>query len=203
MTTERVIEVPWALLQLPQSGLILDVGSCEATYQRIILNFGRDLHCLDPVDCTPDIPPGATFFNQSLIGNTLPRQHYDAVLILSVLEHIGLPAYNQTPFENGDVLALAETWDLLKPGCPAIITVPAGQSKVLSWYRQYSPAHLHRLFEGWQAEFFYWGYDGANYVPISEGEVERYDYRDRWDVNMGAGALAGIIAHKPSNSLEK
>ena len=32
MPTERVIEIPWALAQLPQTGTILDVGSADATY---------------------------------------------------------------------------------------------------------------------------------------------------------------------------
>jgi hypothetical protein len=40
MTTERVIEIPWCLQQIPQSGRILDVGSCEATYRDHRLGAG-------------------------------------------------------------------------------------------------------------------------------------------------------------------
>ena len=150
MPTERVIEVPWALMQLPQTGVILDVGSCDATYLGVIQQADRQLHCLDPRDCGPEIPRGAIFHQQSLIGNDLPEHAFDAVLLLSVLEHIGLPCYGQSPFADGDQLALAEVRRLLKPGCPVVVTVPAGQSKVVSWYRQYHPSTLGRLFRGWQ-----------------------------------------------------
>ena len=194
MTTERVIEIPWCLQQIPQSGRILDVGSCEATYLRVIQQMDRELHCLDPRDCSSEIPCGAVFHHQSLIGNTLPRSFYDAVLVISVLEHIGLPCYEQEPFPRGDELALAEIRELLKPGAPAILTVPAGQSKVVTWYRQYSPADLHRLLAGWRHEILYWGFDGSGYRPIPEEAVEQHDYRDRHDAGAGAGAMAGIMA---------
>jgi hypothetical protein len=197
MTTERVIEIPWALRQLPQSGRVLDVGSCEAVYLGVIQQAGRDLHCLDPRDCSAGLPRGAVFHHQSLIGNTLPRGFFDAVLVLSVLEHVGLPCYEQEPFPRGDEAALAEVAALLKPGAPVIVTVPAGQSKLASWYRQYSPADLRRLFAGWRHQIRFWGFDGAIYRPIQESEVEAYDYRDRHDEHAGAGALAGIVAHRP------
>lgn len=197
MTTERVIEVPWALMQLPQSGVILDVGSCEATYLRAIQQSDRFLHCLDPRNCAGEIPPRAQFYPQSIIGNTLPRAYYDAVLMLSVIEHIGLPCYEQAPFPHGDQLALAEIWALLKPGCPLITTLPAGQAKVVTWYRQYSPAMLKQLFRGWRAEIKYWGFDGAQYHPIEEHQVEQFDYRDSpFHPTAGAGAFAGIVAHR-------
>jgi hypothetical protein len=192
--TERVIEIPWSLMQLPQSGVILDVGSCDATYLRVIQQPSRILHCLDPRDCRNEIPEGATFHHQSIIGNDLPRAFYDAVLVLSTLEHIGLPCYGHQPFMNGDLLALAEIRGLLKPGSSVIATMPAGQSKFVSWYRQYSPKMLHLLFQGWQTEISYWGFDGTNYQPISETEVERYDYRDYPVVGTGSGALACVVA---------
>jgi SAM-dependent methyltransferase len=195
MTTERVIEIPWCLQQIPQSGRILDVGSCEAVYLGVIQQLGRELHCLDPRDCSSTIPSGAVFHHQSLIGNTLPRRWFDAVLVVSVIEHIGLPCYEQEPFARGDERALAEIRELLKPGAPAILTVPAGQSKLMTWYRQYSPADLQRLFTGWRAEIHYWGFDGKAYHPISEDEVESHDYRDRLDEHLGAGAMAAVVAY--------
>lgn len=194
MPTERVVEIPWALMHLPQTGTILDVGSCYATYLDSILQPDRKLHCLDPYDCSKDMPEGIVFHQESLIGNMLPRAHFDAVLCISTLEHIGLPCYGQSPFLHGDELAVAEMWDLLKPGAPLIATVPAGTSKVMSWYRQYSPAKLYQLFQNFEAKFYYWALSNNRYEPIEEGEVERYDYRDH--PGAGAGAVAGIIAYR-------
>jgi hypothetical protein len=116
------------------------------------------------------------------------------VLAISVIEHIGLPCYEQEPFAHGDARALAEMRELLRPGAPAIVTVPAGQSKLMTWYRQYSPADLRRLFAGWRTEIRYWGFAGGEYRPIPEDEVERHDYRDRLDDHLGAGALAAVVA---------
>ena len=194
MPSERVIEVPWALSHLPQRGEILDVGSCHATYLQFVPQPDRRLHCLDICDCASEIPPDAVFHHQSLIGNTLPAAQYDAVLAISTIEHIGLAAYGQKPFQEGDRLAIAEIGTLLKPGCPAIITLPAGPSMIASWYRQYSPTDLHRLFQGWKSEICYWGFDGTRYVPVDADEVTRYSYREP---NLGAGAVAGIVASPP------
>ena len=196
MTIERVIEIPWALMQLPQSGVILDVGSCEALYLQFIAQSGRHLHCLDPRDC-PEIPKDAVFHNINLIENSLPRQSYDAVLMLSTLEHVGMPYYGQPPFPNGDVIALEEVWQLLKPDAPLIVTVPAGSSKLTSWYRQYSPTDLYRLFANWDHSVVFWGFDGKRYEQIQPEDVENHNYRDRHDSCAGAGALAGIIARRP------
>jgi SAM-dependent methyltransferase len=194
MTTERVVEIPWALQWLPHRGRILDVGSCEATYLHAVVNPGRELHCVDPRDCRAALPPEARFYGQSLLGNDMPAASFDAVLALSTIEHIGLPSYEQPAFPDGDVLALAEIARLLVPGGRAILTVPAGLSKVASWYRQYGAADLDRLFAGWIHEVTFWAYDGETYRSIDRADLDRYDYRDRHDRDAGAGAVAGIVA---------
>ncbi len=194
MINERAIEVPWALAQLPQFGSVLDIGSCDAAYLPAIVQPHRHLHCLDPRDCGATVPPGAVFHHQSVIGNTLPSSFYDAILALSTVEHIGLPCYGQKPFARGDYLAMVEFRDLLKPGGRLIMTVPAGSSKITSWYRQYSPAALRDLLDGWAATICFWAFNGSEYIPIAEERVTEFDYRDRFEHEAGAGAVAGVIA---------
>lgn len=194
MPNERVVEIPWALSRLPQVGTVLDVGSWSATYLDIIPTADRFLHCLDPQDCRDSIPPQAIFHQESIIGNQLPRHSYDCVLLLSTIEHIGLPTYGLHPFMYGDRLTLAEVAELLAPGGYAVVTVPVGASSITSWYRQYSPADLKALFWGWDTEITYWGRQGRLYVPIEEADVGRYSYRYGWQETFGAGAVAGIVA---------
>jgi hypothetical protein len=186
---ERVVEIPWALSRLPQSGRVLDVGSCDATYLVDIQNVDRQLECLDPRDCEVATGGDVVFHRQSLFGNTLPRRRYDAVLLLSVLEHLGLPTYGQKPFPYGDYRALGECGPLLRSGGRLVATVPAGRPKLVSWYRQYSPEMIDRLFSGWSHDVSYWGFVDDAYVEIPRHSVTKYDYRD-----LGAGALAGIVA---------
>lgn len=190
MPNERVVEIPWALMQLPHNGTILDIGSCEATYLSTIVNPGRILHCLDVRDCQADLPENVYFHHQSLIGNDLPASYFDAILVLSTLEHIGLPHYDQQGLENSDVLALSEIRRLLKPSGSTIITLPAGRSKLTLWYRQYSPEDIKQLFAQWQYTVDYWGFRGGAYQKIDESEVTSFDY----DYAHGSGAVACIVA---------
>jgi len=194
---ERVIEIPWALAQIPQKGNILDIGSCGSLYLEVIHQPPlRELFCLDSRYCRKEIPAGVTFYHQSILGNNLPRSFFDAVLLLSTIEHVGLPCYGQKPVVYGDILAISEVWFLLKPGGRLVLTVPVGCVRVDSWYRQYSPATLKRLLYGWRCTFTYWGFDGSQYVPIGEDEVVKYDYRNRPFVGAGAGAVAGVVAYR-------
>jgi SAM-dependent methyltransferase len=181
---------------LPQSGLVLDVGSCDATYLSAIQGPDRHLECLDPRDCAHAIPPGANFHRASLFGNPLPRARYDAVLMISVMEHLGLPTYGQSAMPHGDRRALAECWSLLRPRGILVATFPAGWPKVTSWYRQYSPARIERLFAGWDYDVRYWGISSDQYVEIAADDVLDHDYRDRLDGSGGAGAVAGVIARR-------
>jgi hypothetical protein len=200
MPNERVIEIPWAMMQLPQKGVVLDIGSWSATYLDSIPTADRKLHCLDPQDCRDEIPSDAVFHHQSIIGNSLPRYAFDCVLLLSTIEHIGLPTYGQNPFPDGDRLTLAEVAQLLTPQGYVVVTVPAGVSKITSWYRQYSPSNLSALFTGWDTQITYWGIEDEVYTPIDESNVESFSYRYGWQEVGGAGAIAGVIARPLRNS---
>jgi hypothetical protein len=142
------------------------------------------------------------FFRQSLLDNTLEAGAYDAVLLLSTLEHIGLPAYDQPLFPDGDRLALAAAARLLSPSGRLIVTVPVGRSRMATWFRQYSPADLHELFREWAVVIRYWGFDGGSYVPIEEQAAARCEYRETFDDDAGAGAVAGIVASWNGPGLE-
>ena len=191
---ERSVEIPWILATVPRSGTVLDIGSCEATYLADLERLGLTVHAMDPRGCEDSIPSGVVFHRTSIIGNDLPRRFFDTVLLVSTLEHIGLPYYDQPAFADGDRLTLAEVRELLRPEGRLLATVPVGLSKLASWYRQYSPADLEELFRHWTCEIEYRALVGAAYEPIPEKDVVHYDYRDRHDLAMGAGAVALIRA---------
>lgn len=66
----------------------------------------------------------------------------------------------------------------------------------MTWYRQYGAIDLHRLFHGWRYQIRCWGFDGGAYQPIPEERLAQYDYRDRLDDQLGAGAMAAIVAYE-------
>lgn len=90
----------------------------------------RKLFCLDSRYCCKEIPEGVTFYHQDILGNNLPRSFFDAVLLVSTIEHIGLLCYGQKPVVYGDMLAVSEVWFLLKPGGRLVLTVPVGCVRV-------------------------------------------------------------------------
>lgn len=197
MPNERVIEIPWMLNHLPQNGYILDVGSCEAQYLNLLPTSDRVIHCLDPRNCHEEIPAECEFHVESILGTSLPESFFDAVICLSTLEHIGMPHYEQDPFEDGDDLALNEMWRVLKPGGLLILTMPSGIRKWASWYRQYDPAAIRDLLgDYWDFTVTYWGFDGASYQIIGEDQVTRYDYYDVLTTEQRAGCVAGVLAYK-------
>jgi hypothetical protein len=116
--------------------------------------------------------------------------------MISVIEHLGLPTYGQVAVPDGDRRALAECWSLLRPGSILVATFPAGRPKVTSWYRQYPPTLVRRLFAGWDYTVRYWGFVDGRYVEIGADEVLGHDYRDRFDGFAGAGAVAGVVARR-------
>jgi len=88
--------------------------------------FGEDVH-----------PTDSTIAGWSLLDCPLPTGLCDAVLALSVLEHI-----------QDDTLALQQLYRILRPGGIAIIQVPAGQhlydgyDAALGHYRRYADGVL-------------------------------------------------------------
>lgn len=192
---ERVVEIPYALAHLPQSGAILDVGSCDAPYLACIQLPGRQLHCLDPRPMPP--PMGVPYFQQNIQDFATPERFgtYDGVLMLSSLDHIGLEAYGQPACDGGVESALAAAWHLLRPRGSLVLTVPVGIPKVAGWYRQFAPYELLRLlkqFEIVDAAFYkYWE---GKYCLTSAPEVKKCDYRD----GAGAGAVGCLHAIKIS-----
>ena len=146
------------------------------------------------------MPDGARFVQESIFGNTLEPQGYDAVLLLSVLEHLGLPTYGQSAVPDGDRRALAECGRLLKADGVLLATVPAGRPRITSWYRQYTPERIETLFEGWSLTVEYFAYADNTYAPVISDEVPRFDYRDRCDGTGGAAVVALIEARPASPS---
>lgn len=198
IVTERSIEIPFMLQNLPPRGIVLDVGSNEAGYLSQIPQRGRVLHCLDPRPRDGGVPDGVQFHQASIINSGLAADFYDCVTAISTVEHIGLPYYDQPFIENGDALAMRAIHNLLRPDGYVILTVPVGQPKNFGWFRQYSIAQLRTLLAPFQIERIdtYGLRSPENrYVEIGIKAVPIFDYESNNGVNR-AGAVACVIARK-------
>jgi SAM-dependent methyltransferase len=181
--SERVIEIPWALRHaMVRSGRLLDVGTAHAidVYRRLLvrLPYG-ELHLLDlaPVEI-----PGAVSHQADVRATPFADDHFDRVICISTLEHIGLDVSEYVPSEQaaedgaGDVAALRELARVTRSGGEILLTVPGGEPGSFGWYRQYDEPSFTELVHragASIAEVEYFVHDAANgWSPAPGAELE-------------------------------
>jgi len=161
--SQRVAEYPWVLRQLrvfvPRGARVLDVGCSESVLSHVLLYMGYEVWGLD-INDYPYKPRQMVFVKRDARDTGLPSNFFDAVVVVSTIEHIGLPVYGQVGFDvDGDVKAVEELRRILKPGGYLIITAPfAGREfRIVPGERQYDIERLRLLERGFEVvaeEFF-------------------------------------------------
>ena len=195
--SERVIEVPWVIRNLPDGHpRLLDTGTANAPliYQRLLCRLDADVQGTDLV---PFELPGVRSTVADLRELPFADGEFDATLCISTLEHIGMD--NQVYFdssgqrvdEQGDLTALRELGRVTKPGGRVLVTVPGGRDESFGWHRQYSPDAFARLaaaagLQTVQLDLF------AHDPGIGWRAVPREDLHER-SYGSGAVAAAGLI----------
>lgn len=75
---------------------------------------------------------------------------FDAMVTFSSLEHSGLGRYGDPLNPWGDLITMAQTWCLMKPGGRALVGVPSGMDQVLfNTNRLYGPIMSAHLYANW------------------------------------------------------
>lgn len=100
---------------------------------------------------------------------------FDALISISSFEHDGLGRYGDPINPDGDLLAMQNAKEMLKPGGYLFLAIPVGRD-LLFWNerRVYGSLRLPRLFEGWDVVGS-WGFsrtdlqqylDGTTHQPV-------------------------------------
>jgi 2-polyprenyl-3-methyl-5-hydroxy-6-metoxy-1,4-benzoquinol methylase len=156
---ERIVEVPFAMMalsRLPAAASILDVGSAESTFPLSAASLGYRVTAVDPRGL-PYSHPNLEVVAGRFEDLPEPQEPYDAVFLISTIEHVGLPAYGITP--RGEVtpgagadreLLESVRERLLAADGVVIITTPYGQEAVDDFERTYGDEALTRLLDGWR-----------------------------------------------------
>ena len=147
VTTERVIEYPFVFQNLDGvSGRILDVGCCSSRLPIALASRGFQVVGID-FNPYPYQHPNLMTVRGDAIHTPFAEKSFDAVLAVSVIEHIGIGHYGDPTKAVGDLATTGEVARLLKPGGRALITVPFGRAQTDDFQRVYDPPRLGELLK--------------------------------------------------------
>jgi 2-polyprenyl-3-methyl-5-hydroxy-6-metoxy-1,4-benzoquinol methylase len=150
---ERIAEVPFVyrtLGTLAPGARILDVGATESSVALSLATLGYDVTAVDPRPY-PLNHPRLTCF-QGPIEDFSTDGLFDAVILLSSIEHFGLGAYDLPADESADIKAMALIHELVRPGGRLVLTTPFGVAPTTELERTYTPERLAVLLDGWDVE---------------------------------------------------
>lgn len=162
--SQRAVEYPWVLRQLKllkPGALILDVGCAESVLSHELVARKFRVVGIDIRDY-PLKNKSMHFIKRNVLNTGLSDNIFDAVVLVSTLEHIGLKAYGQKIIDNeGDVRALKELYRILKPGGYLLLTTPfIGNQpfRITGFERNYNIQRLMELTENFESiieDYFY------------------------------------------------
>ena len=155
LVNERIIEQPFvfgAIAGLPVGSRVLDIGGGESTLALALASLGYDTTVIEPRGYPFEHP------NLTVYGGPLEEfeaaEPFDAVVLLSTIEHLGIGHYADGTEENAaaDLEAMRITAGLTAPNGKLVLTTPYGPSDVTELERIYDRADLERLLDGWEIE---------------------------------------------------
>ena len=152
---ERILEHPFVLgaaAALPPRSRILDIGGAESTIGLSLASLGYLVTVIEP--------QGYPFAHPNLEVAQVPLEEFksehkfDAVILLSTIEHFGIGHYANNPErdERADLDAMAIVADLLVEGGKLILTTPFGPAEVNDVERIYDQERLRNLIQGFDIE---------------------------------------------------
>lgn len=151
---QRALEYRWVLQQLKSirmGGRVLDVGCAESLLSQVLIVRGFSVTGLDLRDY-PFKNTHMQFVKSNITNTGLPSNSFDAIFLVSTIEHVGLDVYGQTLLdEEIDISGVRELVRVLKPGGRLLLTTPfiGGQeTRVYRSERQYGLERLLKLTAG-------------------------------------------------------
>jgi SAM-dependent methyltransferase len=183
---ERNTEYLWLWDMLELEGFILDVGCCESKLAETLAKLGvfKEVWGID-IRAYPNAP--FRFIQEDIRRTSLPTEHFDQIVAISTIEHVGMKAYGNDWLDpvHGDRMAILEMYRILADRGSMYITLPYGKSMGDYWIRYYNRNTLSNLLFGLDYEPTYYCKVNGKWVECSEGKAE--------EMPSGEGALPNAI----------
>jgi hypothetical protein len=154
---ERIAELPFAMAalgQLTPPARILDIGSAESWFPLSAASLGHEVTAVD-LRPLPYAHPNLTSFAGRFEDWEAPPDPFDAVFLISTIEHVGLGAYGDSayggaaPGRGADRDMLQRVRRLLADDGLVALTTPYGPAAVTELERVYDADSIAALLEGW------------------------------------------------------
>ena len=177
VTTERVIEYPFVFEVLGGiRGRVLDIGCCHSRLPIALASRGLTVVGID-FNAYPFRHPNLRAVRGDIMRTPFKASTFDAVVAVSVIEHIGLGHYADPAAQLGDCAAVAEIARVLRPGGRAVITVPFGRPITDDWKRVYDRARLSELLAPLRLQRLEFAVSRAGvWVPATDREAAAVDW---------------------------
>jgi hypothetical protein len=152
LVNERIIEQPFvysAVSDMPLGSRILDIGGGESIIGLALASLGHQVTVIEPRGY-PFKHPNLTVY-EGPVEEFETGQPFDAVILLSTIEHLGIGHYADGTAINpsADLEAMEVVARLTAPDGRLVMTVPYGPAEVTELERIYDREGLMRLLDGW------------------------------------------------------
>ncbi len=195
-TTERVVEIPWALSRYRGERRVLDVGTgfAHPVYTAHLTRLGiPELH---GVDLTLRRAPGMRMMRADVRRMPYRDGFFDLVICVSTIEHIGRDnrryGIGALPSSDGDLAALVEMRRVLHAEGRLLVTVPFGRREDLGWFVQYDRRAWHALLdraEMREVEVSYYAYEDDGWASCDDPS----GLEDRSYGHAGAAGASAVL----------
>lgn len=197
LVNERIIEQPFvfaALADLPLGSRVVDIGGGESTIALALASLGHHVTVVEPRGY-PFQHPNLSVF-EGPIEEFKPEQPFDAVVLLSTIEHLGIGHYADGTKVNldADIEAMQVVAGITAPGGRLVLTTPYGPAEVTDLERIYDQDGLMRLVEGWEIAYVAVGCEKDEVT----WEVEATELAEPVDANQ----VAMLVAMRPNSRLK-
>lgn len=195
-TTERAIEIKWALSRHQGGGRVLEVGCSWADEHPEYIEGLKALNIAELHGIDISSKPAPAFIKKTgdIRASGYPSGFFDVIFCISTIEHVGRdnarhysPVAELPAEEEPDRAALVEMLRITKPAGKILVTVPFGKFEDHGWFINYDAENIARLFRGIPKSEEYFKYTSEGWIPCQPKEISGTGYGEN-----GAPAAAGL-----------